>query len=508
MIDEPSLTDYHFITEFPFDSTKKIMSKLYKIDSEYVMFTKGSPERLIELCTHALQNETLLPFSQSIKNSIQHNIRELSGKGYRALTICQRNFEHSPQETAREKLEKDFIYLGTVFILDGPRVGVSESIERSREAGIDVKMITGDSVLTANAIARSIGLTSRNELGVDLSRNSNFDMHSSVYARVSPSDKHTIVTQLQDNSHIVAMTGDGVNDALALSKADVGIAMGIRGTDVAKEAADMVIANDSFNSIIDGISEGRGIFARIRAVVFFYIAINVFEGLVQFVLTIILNKPYFLNEEFYLQWIFLSITLHTIPGLILTFDMTNRDVMHDKPRDSEEILTKNILLLMLCYGVLLALSMCFVYFLCIRGTYSVTPFNVSSNNFPYFSDTLELQTQGKTLTMLMATLYFCESILIFQIRRVNKSLFKSLKEDSELWMFILIGVLFSIMILLMYIPRLQNWLAGLKIGDLEFNFRFMRLSLWDWLICMGIASICIGGFELVKYLFRKKKITF
>ncbi|MHA1451325.1 MAG: cation-translocating P-type ATPase [Promethearchaeota archaeon] len=508
MLNEVELEEFQFVNEFPFDSSIKLMSKLYNIGSEYVLFTKGAPERILELCSTILQDGKLSPFTDSIKKITQNYINDFSTQGFRALSICQRKLEHKPRNTTREYLEQDYIYLGTVFILDGSRIGVPESIEKTKDAGIDVKMITGDSLLTANSVAKKIGLLQFNDTGIDLTTDSHLDINSSVFARVSPTDKHTIVTQLQENSRIVAMTGDGVNDALALSKADVGIAMGIRGTDVAKEAADMIIANDSFNSIVDGIAEGRGIFARIRAVVFFYIAINVFEGLVQFVLTIILDLPYFLDTDFYLQWIFLSITLHSIPGLILTFDITNKDVMKEKPRDSEEILTKNILILLLSYGVFLAISMCFVYFLCIDGTYSVTPFNIGSENFPYFADISSLQIQGKTLTMLMVTLYFCESILIFQIRRLNKSIVKSVKEDSKWWMFLLIGVLFSIIVLLMYIPGIQNWLAGIKIGDISLNFRFMRLTMWDWLVCAGIASICIIGFELVKLVYRKKGITF
>jgi Ca2+-transporting ATPase len=444
-----------------------------------------------------------------MKKSLKNQTDDYSTNGYRILSVSQRKLNLEPTDISRDNMEMDLTYLGSMMILDAPREGVQESIKMSRSAGIDVKMITGDSLLTANAIAKQIGLINLDNSGMDITINPlTVIPTNTVFARVSSSDKYTIVTELQKNSHIVAMTGDGVNDALALSKADIGIAMGIRGTDVAKEAADMVVANDSINSIIAGISEGRGIFARIRAVVFFYIAINVFEGLVQFVLTVILDLPYFLDTDFYLQWIFLSITLHTIPGLILTFDITNKDVMHEKPRNSEEILTKNILLLMLSYGVLLATSMCLVYFLCIGETYPITPFNVASENFPYFGDTSDLQIQGKTLTMLMVTLYFCESILIFQIRRMNKSVIKSLKEDSQLWMYILIGMLFSIMISLMYIPGFQNWLGGVKIGDISLNFRFMRLTIWDWLLCATIASICIVGFESVKCLFRKKGITF
>ncbi|MBN2156024.1 MAG: cation-transporting P-type ATPase [Candidatus Lokiarchaeota archaeon] len=503
------LEEFSFIKEFPFDPSIKLMSKLYKLDSEFVLFTKGAPEKIINLSLSISQRGNVSTFSNNGKKAILKQINKYAERGYRILSIAQRSFDYEPVTTSREDIEANLIYLGSFMISDVPREGVKESIQVSRNAGIDIKMITGDSLVTAKSIANQIGLSISNCDGIDMQTDSPLDIQQyNVFARVSPFDKHMIVTKLQENARIVAMTGDGVNDALALSIADVGIAMGIRGTDVAKEAADMIIANDSFNSIIHGIAEGRGIFARIRAVVFFYVAINIFEGLVQFVLTIVLDLPYFLDTNFYLQWIFLSITLHTIPGLILTFDIENKDVMQEKPRDSEEILSKNITILMLSYGFLLAISICLVYFLSITRTIPINAFNIGSQYFPYFNQNIELQFQGKTLTMLMVVLYFCESILVFQIRRINKSIIRTLKEDSKLWMYMLIGVLFAIFLSLMYIPRLQISLAELKIGDLSLNFRFMRLNGWDWLICAGIACISVMGFEIAKYLFRKKGIIF
>jgi Ca2+-transporting ATPase len=295
--------------------------------------------------------------------------------------------------------------------------------------------------------------------------------------------------------------------------ADAGIAMGIQGTDVAKEASDMVISDDSFNSIVTGIEEGRGIFSRVRAVVFFYICINVFEGIVQFILAIIFGLPYFLNEPFTMQWIFLSITVHMFPGLILTFDTTSKDVMKQKPRDEEEILSKNTILLLFIFGLLFALSMIVVYFITITGLYPVFPENL---NFGVFNDaylyspvTEPLYSPGinfsvaKTLTMLMTTIFFCESFLIYQIRRPNKSLIKSIKEDSTKTMYLLIGLLFGIFLLLMYLPGVQVTLAEWGI-----NFFFMYLTALDWLICFLISLICIASFEIVKYFSRRSGIFF
>ena len=210
-----------------------------------------------------------------------------------------------------------------------------------------------------------------------------------------------------------------------------------------------------------------------------------------------------MDDQFYFQWIFLSLTLHMFPGFILTFDKISKDVMQEKPRDSEEILSKNVLLLMGIYGILLALSMVITYVIGINGWYPVWN---SQSNFPPEATVLwegVNLTSAKTLTMLMATLYFCECALALQIRRPNKSLWKSIKEDATLFIYIIIGLLFATFLAIMYVPNLQFFLA--RVG---FNPRFMVLTFLDWLVCFTISMICIGGFELVKWGARKRDIFF
>jgi Ca2+-transporting ATPase len=497
------------------------MTKVYKKEDKFYSFTKGASEILIPLCNKVLYKSQELDFTDETKDKVMKIANTYAKKGFRILSLCYKKLDVIPLEDdkSRKLCESDMIYIGFVTILDPPRDGVKESVEECHAAGVDVVMITGDSPATAKAIAKQISIVQNDDdivvEGKDIKKiRSYFDFSRiKVFARVSPKHKQQIIERYQNADKVVAMTGDGVNDALALNMADAGVAMGIQGTDVAKEASDMVISDDSFTSIVTGIEEGRGIFSRIRAVVFFYIAINVFEGIVQFILSIILGFPYFLDTIFYYQWIFLAITVHMFPGLILTFDTTSKDVMKQKPHNEEEILSKNTMILLFTFGAFLALSMIVVYFTTITGIYRVFPENINFGDldgaYLFSPETLPLYDTGaslnevKTLTMLMVTIFFCESFLVFQIRRPNKSLIKSIKEDSTKFMYLLIGLLFGLFLVLMYVPGVQVTLASVNL-----NFMFMYLTWLDWLVCFLISLICIVSFELVKYFARKKGIYF
>ncbi|MFX0010481.1 MAG: cation-translocating P-type ATPase [Candidatus Hermodarchaeota archaeon] len=509
------LEDFEYIKEYPFDSKVKRMTKIYNRDGKYYSFTKGASEILLPLCDKILYNDTEVDFTEDLRNSVLEISNGYAAQGFRILSLCYKKLNQIPPDNdkSRELCESNMIYIGFVTILDPPRDGVNESVKECYSAGVDVVMITGDSTPTARAIASQIGIiTSEDELVVEGKDIKNYESfydfnRIKVFSRVSPEHKQDIIEKYQNENKVVAMTGDGVNDALALNMADAGISMGIQGTDVAKEASDMVISDDSFNSIVTGIEQGRGIFARVRAVVFFYICINVFEGIVQFILAVILGYPYFLDETFYFQWVFLSITLHMFPGLILTFDTTSKDVMKQKPRDEEEILSKNTIILLFVFGFLLSISMIVVYFLVYTGVYPIFPenFNFGVLNDAYLYSGADPSTLivPKTLTMLMVTLYFCEVFLVFQIRRPNKSLIQSIKEDSTKFMYILIGLLFFSFLSIMYIPGFQITLASWGL-----NFMFMFLTGLDWLVCFLISLICIITFEFVKYYARKKGIYF
>ncbi len=519
------LTDYISKREFPFDSRIKRMSKIYEKNGEIYSYTKGASEILIPLCSKIQYNNQEVDFTEELKDEAIRNVNKYASKGYRILSLCEKRLNELPPEEGEESrisCESDMTYLGFVTILDPPREGVKKSVQECHDAGVNVVMITGDSPLTAKAIAKQISIIKSNDEIVcegrdisDMMENPDINFNDiKVFARVSPEHKQDIIDKYKSENKVVAMTGDGVNDALALNMADAGIAMGITGTDVAKEAADMVISDDSFNSIVEGIHQGRGIFAKVRAVVFFYICINVFEGLVAFILAVVLDLPWWVDpsSKFYMQWIFLSVTLHMFPGLVLTFDIVSDDVMEQKPKDSEEILSKNTIFLMFAFGGLLAIAMIIVYFGTLTGIYPVFEGNIQlgewNGAYLYTTETAAL-TEGvdlkaaKALTMLMVTLFFCEGFLIYQIRRPNKNIIRQFIEDSSKIMYLLMGLLFAVLLLIMYFPGVQITIANMGI-----NFMFMYLTGLDWLVCFSISLITIIGFEIVKWQAREHGIDF
>ncbi|WP_371801863.1 cation-translocating P-type ATPase [Candidatus Lokiarchaeum ossiferum] len=519
--DPQKLDKFEEVMEFPFSSQAKRMSKIYKDEiGDHFIFTKGASEVLMYICDKMLaENNEAVDFIIEMKLIVMNTINEYARQGYRVLSLAYRPIDGIPPDTeeGRELAESDLVYIGFVAIMDPPRDDVKDAVERCHSAGVDVVMITGDSLNTAIAIGSQISIITDKRHsameGNQIDDEKNFENINDVrvFARVSPTHKQTIVERYQNEGRVVAMTGDGVNDALALNMADAGVAMGIQGTDVAKEAADMVISDDSFSSIVEGIHRGRGIFANIRSVVFFFICINLFEGIVQFILYVILGKPYFLTSAFTYQWVYLSLTMHMFPGLILTFDSVSKDVMEEAPRDSEEIISNKFLILMGIYGCLLAVSMLLTYF---YGTI-LSPVRDSNNSFGnfnsfyLFTESTRYLSEGvdptiaKTLTMLMTTLFLCECTLALQIRRPNKSLAKSIKDDGNPFMFIVVGILLVVYLAILYIPGLQVFLA--KNG---LNFQFMVLNIVDWSICIFFSFICIGTFELVKLISRKKGIKF
>ena len=519
------LDQYDLVREFPFDSSLKRMTKVYRYNGGAYSFTKGASEILIPQCSKIIYQDKEIPLNEEIINKVMEIANLYASQGYRILSLCYKMFSSLPSysDEDRNNFESEMVYLGFVTILDPPREGVKDSVEQCHNAGVEVVMITGDSPSTAQAIARQISIIKSDNQSVILGKDiknvidsKDFD-EIRVFARVSPEHKQDIVERYKKDKKVVAMTGDGVNDALALNLADAGIAMGISGTDVAKEASDMVISDDSFNSIVTGIQQGRGIFGKIRAIVVFFICINVFEGLVQVFISVILNlnNAYWADPDslYYMMWVFLSLTLHALPSLALTFDTISKDVMDEKPKDSEEILSRNTLILMVSFGILLAISMSLVYFLVYHEIYPVFDenwnFGALNNAYLYSPDTInefgigfELST-AKALTMLMVVLYICETFLVLQIRRPNKSLIKSIREDRSKLILLIFSLLYFLIIALMYIPGVQVFLAGNGI-----NFCLMYLTGLDWLVCIMISLICIGSFEVVKFGARRKGISF
>lgn len=496
-IDEHSLrAAYNVEQDYPFDARLKRMTRLFSNPAGgYIAFVKGATDIVLPRCTQIGDDRDTQRLTTKRAKEIERYANEFAAGGYRVLSFAIRLFDKLPagrESTRRDNIEQKLTFLGFVCLVDPPREGVRDAVLEVSNAGIKTIMITGDAAATAETIGRQLAIVQKDDLVIEgkdaiTVPDENFK-RVSVFARVDPEDKQIIVERYKKAKHAVAVTGDGVNDALALSMSDVGIAMGITGTDVAKEASDMIIADDSYNSIVEGVRQGRGLFSKIRMMIFFYICINVGESILFFG-TFLLGIP-FLTPT---QHIFLTISSHSWPGLALVFDRTAKYVMEEKPRDTESIITKRLGLYLLLNAFLIFLGAASSFYFTVTAVFPGSTFLE-----PYGPEAV-----SKGLTMTVTVLLLAESLMVLSIRRINQSMWRSIRHESYWLFYLLIGLVFLMLAALMYIPEVNIILASLGI-----DFQFVPLAATDWLIAFLLSTPAILGMEGVKWLCRKRGIYF
>ncbi len=332
--------EYVRVAEAPFDSMRKMMSTIHETkDHRLIQFTKGAPDEVLKRCTKALINGTAVPMTDAIRSSIIESNKRMADKALRVLCASQREWSALPADVSPENLEKDLTYLGLSGMIDPVRPEVKAAIVECREAGIRPIMITGDHKDTAVAIAKELGIitdSSQAITGAQLNEISDEQFQTdiekySVYARVQPEHKVRIVNAWKAKGKITAMTGDGVNDAPSIKSADIGVGMGITGTDVTKNVADMVLADDNFATIVSAVEEGRRIYANIRKAIQFLLASNLAEVLSIFFATLI---GFTILEPVHLLWI--NLITDCFPALALGMEKSESDIMKKAPRDPKE----------------------------------------------------------------------------------------------------------------------------------------------------------------------------
>ena len=350
--------EFKRLKEIPFDSDRKLMSTLHYIDNKYVMYTKGALDVLLDRTTHIRTSEGVKEITQADKDRILNTNQYLSENGLRVLSFAYKELD-SEKELSLDD-ENNYTFLGLISMIDPPRVESAEAVKDCIMAGIKPIMITGDHKITASAIAKQIGILQEGDMavtGLELDKMSDEELnkklsHISVYARVSPENKIRIVDAWQNKGKIVAMTGDGVNDAPALKQADIGIAMGITGTEVSKDAASMILTDDNFATIVKSITNGRNVYRNIKNSIKFLLSGNM-SGIIAVLYASIMN----LSVPFApVHLLFINLLTDSLPAIAIGMEKSSKDLLKDKPRDSKEsILTKDFMIEIAFEGLLIAI---------------------------------------------------------------------------------------------------------------------------------------------------------
>lgn len=483
-----NMTNYHYkrINEIPFDSTRKLMSVILKLDNgKYRIITKGAPEVLINKCTFYEEDGVKKAFNTNYLDKIKKQNEKMAERALRVLGVAYLDVDVLPNEINSNNIENNLIFIGFIGMIDPPRKGVKESVKACRRAGIKTVMITGDHIVTAKAIAKDLGILQGNELAItgqeldkihdkELIRNI---MNYSVFARVSPEHKVRIVKAFQATGSVVAMTGDGVNDAPALKKADIGVAMGRKGTDVAKNASDMILNDDNFVTIVEAVKQGRNIFDNIKKAIHFLIATNIGEIVTIFIgLLLGMESPLLAVQ---LLWV--NLVTDSLPAIALGLEPPEKDIMERPPRDSKKSIFADGL-----FGKIIAEGF-------MIGLLTIIAFTIGNK---YYG--LEV---GRTMAFL--SLGMLELIHCFNIKS-EESIFKvGLLKNKYLIGAFLLGTVLQLGIV--FIPALAEL------------FKLTMLSSVQWIITLIISIIpvivmeCQKKFNEIKfgkivYSYKTKKI--
>ena len=460
---DPSIYDrMPRVEEIPFDSDRKLMTTVNEINGKYIVYTKGGVDELLKRCNSYLENGEVKEDIEEYAKTIRQHNEYMAKEALRVLSCAYKEIDHKPSKEEMKEIENNLTFIGMVGMIDPPREEAKKAVEKCKTAGIKTVMITGDHKITATAIAKKLGILEKEEeaiTGLDLEKMTDEELAKnvrkySVYARVSPEHKVRIVKAWQKNGEIVAMTGDGVNDSPALKTANIGCAMGIVGTDVAKEAADVILTDDNFATIVSAVEEGRRIYDNILKVIQFLLSSNVGEIVVLFLAT--LFTPLFAKWfgitnitkleillPVHILWI--NLVTDSLPALALAFDPANSDIMQRKPeKPGKGIFTKGMSWRVIYQGAMIGL-LTLIAFMIGLGT-TTEPIN---------GLTLDESKIEVGQTMAFVTLALSELVHVFNVRDNKKSIFKTkVFNNSKLIWAILASA--ALMIVILAIPMLRT----------------------------------------------------
>ena len=493
---DPSIYDrMERVEEIPFDSDRKLMTTVNKVGDKYVVYTKGGIDEILKRCNSYEIGGQISEELESYINKIRQENEKMAQNALRVLGCAYKEIDQIPTKEEMKTIENDLIFIGMVGMIDPPREEAKLAIEKCKTAGIKTVMITGDHKITATAIAKKLGILENDDeaiTGLELEQMTDEELeknvrHYSVYARVSPEHKVRIVKAWQKNGEVVAMTGDGVNDSPALKKADIGCAMGIVGTDVAKEAADVILTDDNFATVVSAVEEGRKIYDNILKVIQFLLSSNIGEVVVLFfatLLTPLFSKWFGITDingleillPIHILWI--NLVTDSLPALALAFDPANSDIMQRKPiKPGKGIFTKGMTWRVVYQGIMIG-----------GLTLAAFMIGLATTKEPIGTLTLDQSKIEVGQTMAFVTLALSELVHVFNVRDNKKSIFKTgIFNNMKLIGAIIISALLMFVILL--IPGLRE----------IFSIPVLPKENIIELICLVLAPIVIVEiFKLLK----------